>query len=137
MQLHLFPSRNSSGKMTLSSPVEFDWQGAAKERKWFSKSDLRKTIFFLCSHWTFVASGVTGKTNLSTALFLNKSIIKISKHSWYHSSKQTENSIHLLMHSPWRDCVSLCLKDLRALIIFVCRNTVLHMKETQRKKPLF
>lgn len=46
MQLHLFPSRNSSGKMTLSSPVEFDWQGAAKERKWFSKSDLRKTIFF-------------------------------------------------------------------------------------------
>lgn len=47
------------------------------------------------------------------------------------------NSIHLLMPSLWRDYVSLCLKDLRALIIFVCRNTVVRMKETQGKTPFF
>lgn len=31
MQLHFVPLRKCVGKATLSSPVEFDWQGAAKE----------------------------------------------------------------------------------------------------------
>lgn len=43
-------------------------------------------------------------------------------------TKEKKNSIHLLMHSLQKDYVSLCLKDLRALIIFVCRNTVVQMK---------
>lgn len=89
MQLHFFPLRKCIGKTTLSSPVEFDWQGAAEEGKWFSKSDLRKTIS--CALSGLLLLQVLQEKQINwTALVLNKSIIKIPKHSWYCSSKQTE-----------------------------------------------
>lgn len=75
--------------MTLSSPVELDWQAAAKEGKWFSKSDLSKTIS--CALTRLLLLQVLQEKQInSTALVLNKSIIKIPKHSWYCSSKQTQ-----------------------------------------------
>ena len=43
------------------------------------KDRLKKKCFF-CSLWTFVAPGVTGKTNFSAGPVLNNSIIKIPKH---------------------------------------------------------
>lgn len=89
MQLRFFPFRKCIGKTTLPSPVEFDWQSAAKEGKWFSKSDIRKTIS--CALTGLLLLQVLQEKQInSTALVRNKSIIKIPKHSWYCSSKQTE-----------------------------------------------
>lgn len=89
MQLYFFSLRNYIGKMTLSSTVELDWQVAAKEGKLFSKSDLSKTIS--CTLTGLLLLQVLQEKQInSTALVLNKSIIKIPKHNWCCSSKQTE-----------------------------------------------
>lgn len=89
MQLYFFLLRNYIGKMTLSSPVQLDWQAAAKEGKLFSKSDLSKTIS--CTLPGLLLLQVLQEKQInSAALVHNKNIIKIPKHSWYCSSKQAE-----------------------------------------------
>lgn len=89
MQLHFFPLWKCIGKINLSSSVEFDWQGAAKEGKWFSKSDIRKTISWALTGLLLLQVLQEKQIN-STVLVLNKSIIKIPKHRWYCSSKESE-----------------------------------------------
>lgn len=57
--------------------------------KWFSKSDRRKNIS--CALTRLLLLQVLQEKQInSTALVLNKSIIKIPKHCWYCSSKQTK-----------------------------------------------
>lgn len=106
MQLHFFPPRNGRGKTTLSFPAGFDWQGAAKEGKWFSKSDLRKTIS--CALTGLLLLQVLQEKQISWLLwFLIRVLLRSPSIADTTLPNRPRNSIHLLMHSPWRDYVSL------------------------------
>lgn len=96
-------------------------------------------FFFFCSLWIFVATGATGKTHFCTGLILNNRIIKIPKHHWCFPSPGS--TIRPSTWQPRRDHSLLCLKDLSALVIFVCRGARVHLKapegrETRRRKQL-
>ena len=137
MQLHFFPLRKCIGKTTLSSPVEFDWQGAAKEGEWFSKSDLRKTIS--CALTGLLLLQVLQQKQInSTALVLNKSIIKIPKHSWYCSSKQTEE-LHSFIDALFVKGLCFTLFEGPESPYYFCleKHCGAHERDIEKKKPFF
>lgn len=137
MQLYLFCLRNYIGKMTLSSPVELDWQAAAKEGKWFSKSDLSKTIS--CTLTGLLLLQVLQEKQInSTALVLNKSIIKIPKHGWYCSSKQTQE-LRSFIDAPSMKGLCFTLFEGPESPYYFClqKHCGAHERDTEGKKPFF
>lgn len=137
MQLHFFPLWKRIGKINLSSPVEFDWQGVAKEGKWFSKSDIRKTIS--CALTGLLLLQVLQEKQInSTVLVLNKSIIKIPKHSRYCSSKESEE-LHSFIDAFSVKGLCFTLFEGPESPYYFClqKHCGAHERETEGKNPLF
>lgn len=117
--------------------MEFDWQGIAKEGKWLSKPDLRKNISFALTGLLLLQVSQEKQIN-STALVRNKSIIEIPKHSWYRSSKQTEE-LHSFIDALSVKGLCFTLFEGPESPYYFClqKHCGAHERDTEKKNPFF